>query len=158
MSATDLRSHTWQRPVDGAPMRLDVVRLPGEVVYRYSVRDLLLAEVRSPRPYRVGMILGDGTTDVCAVALFVIWCRQRGRRADAVAAEIASSLAGRLGRRESHALLECAMAEGLQVPLTWSRATEMGLAESLHDAGEVALAAYVAAQAGFALTPEGIAW
>jgi hypothetical protein len=137
-------------------MRLEVERDVGAgvVVYRYAVRDVVLAEVRSPRPYHAGMIVGDGTTGVAALALFVLWCRSLCRSPSAIAAS--RGFRGRFGRRECERLLTYAMAEGLSVPDAWDRRAEEGLAESLADAGEAELASAVATMLGCRLSPEGL--
>lgn len=152
-----LRSARWRPPDGGAPLLLEVSRRDGEVVYRYRADVVLVAETVSPRPYRAGMILGDGTGAVCALALFCLFCRARGLDARRAAETAGCADRSRFEGGGCARLLSNAMAEGLAVPSTWNGRAIEGLAESLHDVGELELARFVARLAGVILSADGLA-
>lgn len=144
----------WLRPGDDAPMELTVHKVQGGIMQRMYLRDELVQDTFSPRPYQLGQAC-DGTIDDPVHGLFILYCRAMRLDAGKLYQAAYPDECGHYTLAYQEAVLLRARDQGIAEPAEWTDEAFKGLLESLGEINNHQLAQAVTA-AHISLAETGI--
>lgn len=131
MKNTLLHQDVWTR-LDNSPMRSETHKAPGGIIQRMFLRDKIIQETFSPRPYKLGQAC-DGTIGICAMALYLHFCMTHGFDAEGLLQRAYPEEYITLTIEAQQDIIDCAALEGISVPLLWDENAFAGLLQSLEE-------------------------